>query len=69
MWLRWYNMPYRVKTWYNQRLILGLLRYPDAWPQCSQTVYCGPPPESTINGTRVWLNGLEGQDTYDTNIR
>ena len=55
---------------YNlKKIILGLLRYPDAWPQCSQTVYCGPPPESTINGTRVWLNGLEGQDTYDTNIR
>ena len=47
----------------------GLLLYPDPWPQCSETVYCGDPPEPSENGTRIWQNGIEGQDSYDTNIR
>ena len=46
----------------------GLLLYPDPWPQCSSTVYCGDPPEPSENGTRVWLNGVEEQDYYATNI-
>ena len=47
----------------------GYLRYPDPWPQCSETVHCGSPPDAPVNGSRTWLNGQENQDTYATNIR
>ena len=46
----------------------GLLLYPDPWPQCSSTVYCGDPPQPSENGTRVWLTGADGDDSYATNI-
>ena len=47
---------------------LGELRYPAEWPQCSATVSCGPPPAPPLNGTRVWLQGAEGDEDYDSSI-
>ena len=47
---------------------VGELRYPAEWPQCSATVSCGPPPAPPLNGTRVWLQGAEGDEDYDSSI-
>ena len=38
----------------------GLYDVP-AWPNCTETVSCGPPPEAPVNGSRIWLNGTEDQ--------
>ena len=47
----------------------GLLRYPSPWPQCSSTVQCGAPPAATVNGTRVWRAGGEGNEEYAAVVR
>ena len=39
----------------------------DLWPNCTETVICGQPPEPPINGTITWLDtAVEFQETYDT---
>ena len=39
------------------------------WPNCTETVSCGKPPELPVNGTRIWISpAVEDQETYDTNI-
>ena len=57
---------YSINT--QQTHYLGELRYPAEWPQCSATVSCGPPPAPPLNGTRVWLQGAEGDEDYDSSI-
>ena len=39
------------------------------WPNCTETVRCGQPPEIPVNGTITWLNGTEFQDTYNTYVK
>ena len=39
------------------------------WPNCTETVVCGQPPETSVNGTITWLNGTEFQETYDTYVK
>ena len=34
----------------------GIYAIPTQWPNCTETVWCGPPPEPTVNGSRIWLN-------------
>ena len=34
----------------------GIYAVPEQWPNCTETVLCGPPVEPTINGSRIWLN-------------
>ena len=39
------------------------------WPNCTETVVCGQPPELPVNVTRVWLSpALDLQETYDTYV-
>ena len=38
------------------------------WPNCTETVICGQPPETPINGTIIWMNGTEFQETYNTYV-
>ena len=38
----------------------GMYDVPD-WPNCTETVTCGPPPQPPINGSIIWLNGTEGE--------
>ena len=34
----------------------GIYGVPAAWPNCTETVLCGPPPLPTINGSITWFN-------------
>ena len=45
------------------------VRQGETWPNCTETVVCGVPPDPPVNGSRTWLNGAEeNQMTYDTSI-
>ena len=46
----------------------GTYSYPLTWPQCSETISCGTPPSVPVNGSQIWINGTEPNDTYDTGI-
>ena len=40
------------------------------WPNCTETVVCGQPPEPAVNVTRTWLSpAVDNQETYDTYVR
>ena len=39
------------------------------WPNCTETVVCGNPPEPPVNGSRTWISpAIEDQETYDTKV-
>ena len=38
------------------------------WPNCTETVVCGQPPEPDVNVTRTWDDEPEFQETYDTHV-
>ena len=43
------------------------VRQGNSWPNCTQTVVCGVPPDPPVNGSRTWLYGAEeDQMTYNT---
>ena len=44
-----------------QCLETGLYNIPEEWPNCTETVSCGPPPTTPINGSIIWLNGTENE--------
>ncbi len=45
------------------------VRQGQSWPNCTQTVVCGVPPDPPVNGSRTWLNGAEeNQMTYNTSV-
>ena len=45
------------------------VRQGETWPNCTETVVCGVPPDPPVNGSRTWLNGAEeNQMTYDTGV-
>ena len=45
------------------------VRQGDSWPNCTQTVVCGIPPDPPVNGSRIWLYGAEeNQMTYNTSV-
>ena len=46
----------------------GELEYPSPWPQCYDRVTCGSPPETPINGSRVWIQKSEGDTLYEAKI-
>ena len=46
----------------------GTYSYPTIWPQCSATISCGIPPLAPVNGSKIWINGTEPNDIYDTGI-
>ena len=35
----------------------GIYNIPPTWPNCTETVVCGSPPEPTVNGSRIWVQG------------
>ena len=40
-----------------------------SWPNCTETVLCGQPPEPPVNGTITWLSpAVDMQETYDTEV-
>ena len=39
----------------------GVYNLPTLWPNCTETVWCGPPPLTTVNGSRDWIQGEDGQ--------
>lgn len=46
------------------------IRQGGQWPNCTQTVVCGQPPEPPVNGSRTWLQpAADLQETYDTTVR
>ena len=46
------------------------MRNSKLWPNCTQTVLCGAPPQLPINGSIEWLSPAKvNQQTYDTSIR
>ena len=47
----------------------GHLKYPDPWPQCSEDIFCGEPPlPPTQGGSRFWVVGDEGDDSYNSYV-
>ena len=49
---------------YNTPLLQG-----NSWPNCTETVACGQPPQPPVNGTRTWLSpALVYQETYNTRV-
>ena len=44
-----------------QCLGTGEYDIPENWPNCTETVSCGPPPPIPINGSIVWMNGTEDE--------
>ena len=46
----------------------GEFIYPSLWAQCSNTVQCGQPPLQTDNGTRIWINSEQYEDSYGTEV-
>ena len=55
-----YDIP-RIKQDYD------ILTQP-TWPNCTETVVCGQPPEPDVNVTRTWVDAPDNQDTYDTHL-
>ena len=48
---------------------VGTYDTPAQWPNCTETVVCGQPPEPDVNVTRTWLNSApEFQETYNTHV-
>ena len=40
------------------------------WPNCTETVVCGQPPDPAVNVTRTWLWGAaDNQETYNTYVK
>ena len=39
----------------------AIYNVPDTWPNCTETVDCGIPPEKPTGGSITWLNGTEHQ--------
>ena len=46
----------------------GLLKYPTEWPQCSDDIQCGEPPEPPEQGERYWIVNDEGDDSYESRV-
>jgi len=46
----------------------GEYEYPQIWPQCSETISCGSPPEALANGTIKWIKGVENNTFYENKI-
>ena len=45
------------------------VRQGNSWPNCTETVLCGPPPLPPVNGSREWLPpSTEAGETYNTTI-
>ena len=45
------------------------VRQGNSWPNCTETVLCGPPPLPPVNGSRAWLPpSTEPGETYNTTI-
>ena len=45
------------------------VRQNNTWPNCTQTVVCGLPPEPPVNGSRIWISpAVENQETYNTSV-
>ena len=42
----------------------GIYNVPSAWPNCTETVLCGEPPETTVNGSRIWHNQENQVDLF-----
>jgi hypothetical protein len=42
---------------YNVSLTAASLFQNGRWPNCTQTVLCGQPPNAPVNGSIQWLNG------------
>ena len=39
------------------------------WPNCTDTVRCGQPPQPPLNGSREWISpATELEETYDTKV-
>ena len=53
-----YNVP-RIRQDYDIQSV---------WPNCTETVVCGQPPEPDVNVTRTWDDGQDGEETYDTHV-
>ena len=39
--------------------VVGEYDIPLEWPNCTETVLCGLPPDPPFNGTIKWLNGAQ----------
>ena len=39
----------------------GVYDIPSQWPNCTETVRCGPPPPTPVNGSITWLNGTDDE--------
>ena len=37
----------------------GKYAVPDAWPNCTKTVSCSSPPDKPLNGTILWIQGVQ----------
>ena len=61
-----YNIPEKVgDAWPSKWLVSN----GNIWPNCTETVICGLPPDPPVNGSRIWiLPAVENQETYDTHI-
>ena len=46
----------------------GVYDIPASWPNCTETVVCGQPPQPPVNGSRLWLAGSDGDDRYDSRV-
>ena len=42
----------------------GIYLIPNAWPNCTETVTCGPPPSPPEGGTIIWMNGTENEVNF-----
>ena len=45
------------------------VRQGELWPNCTETVICGQPPDPDVNVTRTWISASEGQMTYNTHVK
>ena len=39
----------------------GIYNVPQSWPNCTETVDCGPPPSMPVDGSITWLNGTKNE--------
>ncbi len=47
----------------------GVYQLSATWPNCTQTVSCGPPINPPENGTITWIHGVMNDDIYNTTVR
>ena len=44
----------------------GVYKLPETWPNCTETISCGPPPPPPEGGTIIYMNGTENEVRTDS---